>query len=60
MLRRAGSWPTLGLHAVADDSSEETDREALVRIESKNRAAVGRVTDDGEGNNRHRVRVTQG
>ena len=48
-----------GFHAVTDDGSEGTDREVLLRIESKDRRAVGGITDDGEGDNRHRVTLTQ-
>ena len=49
--------PSGGIHAVADDGSESADREVLVAIESEDGRAVGRVTHDGEGDNRHRVRT---
>ena len=51
--------PPCGVHAVPDDGGEGTDRMVLVRIESEDRGAVGAVADDGEGDNRHRVRLTQ-
>jgi hypothetical protein len=51
--------PPCGFHAVADDGSEGADREVLVAFESEDRGAVGRIADDGEGDDRHRVTVMQ-
>ena len=53
-----GLGPPSGLHAVADDGSEGANREVLTRFESEDPRAVG-IADDGEGDNRHRVTLTQ-
>jgi hypothetical protein len=45
--------PSSGLRTVDHDGSERTDRKVLMAIESEYQRAVGAVTDDGEGDNRH-------
>jgi len=51
--------PTGGIHAVANNHSEGTDRQMLLAVEDENRWAVGAITSNGEGDNRHRVTLTQ-
>jgi hypothetical protein len=47
-------------HPVTDHGSERANRQVLMAVESEDGRAVGRVTHDGVGHNRHRVTLTQG